>query len=147
MPDISSIVCPVGGGGLLAGSALAARHFGQDVKVYGIEPDEVDDAYRSFYSQTIQSNTSANTIADGLRTVLGDINYPIIKENVEDIILVTETEIIQAMKLVWERMKIIIEPSSAVAVAGAIRNKDLFRNKKVGIIISGGNVDLTSLPF
>ncbi len=147
MPEIKTIICPVGGGGLLAGSALAARHFGNDVKVYGVEPEAVDDAYRSLNMGEIQTNKPAFTIADGLRTVLGDINFPIIQENVERIILVSENEIIQAMRLVWERMKIIIEPSSAVAVAGAIRNKDLFQNNKVGVIISGGNVDLSNLPF
>ena len=146
-PEITTLLSPVGGGGLLAGSALAARHLGNNVKVYGVEPEEVDDAYRSLKMGAIQTNNSTNTIADGLRTVLGDINFPIIQENVEDIILVSENEIIQAMRLVWERMKIIIEPSSAVAVAGAIRNKDLFQNKKVGVIISGGNVDLSNLPF
>ena len=107
----------------------------------------VDDAYRSLKSGKIETNTSFNTIADGLRTHLGDRNFPIIKKLVQDIIRVEEDEIVEAMKLIWERMKIIIEPSCAVPFAAVLKNKELFTNKKVGIIISGGNVDVTNLPF
>ena len=146
-PDLNAIFCPVGGGGLIAGSALAAHYFGTDCKVYGGEPFEADDAYRSLQSGKIEGNETVNTIADGLRTTLGDQNFPIIKEHVTSIIRVREEEIVTAMRLVWERMKIIIEPSSAVTVAALIRNKQHFQNLKVGIIISGGNVDLEHLPF
>ena len=146
-PEINAIFCPVGGGGLIAGSALATHYFGKHCKVYGGEPYEADDAYRSLQSGKIEGNETVNTIADGLRTTLGDKNFPIIKEHVAGIIRVTEDEIIAAMRLVWERMKTIIEPSSAVALAALIRGKEDFQGQKVGIIISGGNVDLEKLPF
>ncbi|NHF58743.1 threonine/serine dehydratase [Flavobacteriaceae bacterium TP-CH-4] len=146
-PDLNAIFCPVGGGGLIAGSALAAHYFGTDCKVYGGEPFEADDAYRSLQSGIIESNETTNTIADGLRTTLGDQNFPIIKEYVTEIIRVTEDEIIAAMRMVWERMKIIIEPSSAVTFAALLRERRQFRGLKVGTIISGGNVDLGNLPF
>ena len=146
-PDLDYIVCPVGGGGLIAGTALAAKFFGNNCKCIGGEPIEADDAWRSLKSGKIETNDSAETIADGLKTQLGDQNFPIILENVDEIIRVTEEEIKIALRLIWERMKIIVEPSSAVALAAILKEKDKFRNKKVGIIISGGNVDLSSLPF
>ncbi|GAB5474787.1 MAG: pyridoxal-phosphate dependent enzyme [Maribacter sp.] len=146
-PDLNALFCPVGGGGLIAGSALAAQYFGTDCKVYGGEPYEADDAYRSLQSGKIEGNETVNTIADGLKTTLGDVNFPIIKEYVAGITRVTEEEIISAMRLVWERMKIIIEPSSAVTLAALISEKAAFQNQKVGIVISGGNVDLDHLPF
>ena len=146
-PSLQCIITPVGGGGLLAGSALAAKYFGSSVNVYGGEPLNADDAYRSFHSGEIQYNSQVHTIADGLRTHLGDKNFPIIKTLVTDIIRVEEKEIIAAMKLLWERLKIIIEPSCAVPFAALLKDKKTFAGKKVGIVLSGGNVDLTSLPF
>ena len=150
-PNLDFIFCPVGGGGLIAGSALAAKNFGNNCTVMGGEPFEADDAYRSLISGKIESNDTVNTIADGLKTTLGDNNFPIILEYVSEIIRVTEDEIITAMRLVWERMKIIIEPSSAVTVAALLRdaseNPERYKGKQVGIIISGGNVDLDKLPF
>jgi len=146
-PDLEYIFVPVGGGGLIAGTALSALYFGNNCKVIGAEPFEADDAYRSLQSGIIESNISTNTIADGLKTELGDINFPIIQKYVDRIIRVTEEEIISAMRLLWERMKIVVEPSSAVALAALIKESHLFRNKNVGIIISGGNVDLHKLPF
>ncbi len=146
-PNLDAVFCPVGGGGLIAGSALAATYFGNNCLVYGGEPFEADDAYRSMISGKIETNKTANTIADGLRTQLGDKNFPIIKEHVTKIIRVTETEIISAMRLIYERMKIVIEPSSAVTFAALLKEKDMFKNKTVGIIISGGNVDVNNLPF
>lgn len=146
-PDLNAIFCPIGGGGLIAGTALAINYLANDCELYGGEPFEADDAYRSLISGKIESNETTNTIADGLRTQLGDINFPIIKKHVKRIIRLTEPEIIEAMILVWERMKIIIEPSSAVAFAALLKNKELFKNEKIGIIISGGNVDINNLPF
>ena len=146
-PQLEYIFTPVGGGGLIAGTALAAKYFSDNCKVIGGEPENVDDAYRSLQSGKIEYNETTNTIADGLRTFLGDRNFPIIKDNVERIILVSEDEIVNAMKLIWERMKIIIEPSSAVAFAALLKDREQFKNKEVGIIISGGNVDVTNLPF
>jgi len=145
--DIEIIFTPVGGGGLLAGTALAATHFGDNCKVYAGEPLNADDAYRSLISGKIEFNDKPDTIADGLRTHLGDINFPIIQKHVEGIIRVEEEEIINAMRLIWERMKIIIEPSCAVPFAAVIKEKEKFRNKTVGIILSGGNVDVANLPF
>ncbi len=150
-PDLDFIFCPVGGGGLIAGSSLAATHFGNNCVVMGGEPFEADDAYRSLLSGKIEGNDTVNTIADGLKTTLGDKNFPIIKKYVTKIIRVTEDEIVAAMRLVWELMKITIEPSSAVTVAALLRHAseqpDMYRDKKIGVIISGGNVDLNNLPF
>lgn len=145
--DLDYVVCPVGGGGLIAGTALAVKYFGKNCKCYGAEPMEADDAWRSLKSGKIETNESANTVADGLKTQLGDKNFPVIRENVSEIIRVSEKEILEAMKLIWERMKIIVEPSSATALAAVLKEKDLFKNKKTGIIVSGGNVDLSRLPF
>jgi len=146
-PDLNAVFAPVGGGGLIAGSAIAARYFGKDCKVIGAEPFEADDAYRSFHSGKIESNTTTNTIADGLKTELGNNTLPVILEYVTDIVRVTEEEIVSAMRLIWERMKIVVEPSSAVALAGVLRDKAKYKGQKVGIILSGGNVDLGKLPF
>lgn len=146
-PDLEVILTPVGGGGLIAGTALAAHFFGNTCEVVGGEPFEVDDAYRSLLSGKIERNATTNTIADGLRTYLGDRNFPIIQKYVDRIIRVDEEEIIRAMKLIWERMKIIIEPSCAVPFAAVLREKEKFKSKKIGIILSGGNVDVTKLPF
>jgi len=147
MPELDLLISPVGGGGLIAGTVLAARHQSKHCMVIGAEPMQADDAFRSLASGKIEYNESANTIADGLRTHLGSINFPLIKEGVERIIRVEEEEIIQAMKLIWERMKIIIEPSSAVTLAAVIKEKESFKGKKLGLIISGGNVDISRLPF
>ena len=146
-PDLNFVITPVGGGGLIAGTSLAAYYFGDDCKIIGGEPFQVDDAYRAMRSGKIESNTTTNTIADGLKTQLGDMNFPIIQQYVDGIVRVTENEIIEAMRIIWERMKIIVEPSSAVALAVVLTDTERFKNKKIGIIISGGNVDLNILPF
>lgn len=146
-PDLDYIFTPVGGGGLLAGTALAAHFFSKKCKVIAGEPFEADDAYRSLQSGKIETNETSETVADGLRTHLGDRNFPIIQKYVEKIIRVEEGEIINAMKLIWERMKIIVEPSCAVPFAALLRDKEDYRNKNIGIILSGGNVDLSNLPF
>jgi len=144
---IDVMIAPVGGGGLLAGTALAVNHLIHYTEVIGTEPFGADDAYLSLKTGKIQPSINPKTIADGLKTQLGDVNFPIIRKFVSKIIRVEESEIIDAMKLIWERMKIVIEPSSAVAVAGLFRNKSEFKNRRIGIILSGGNVDLTKLPF
>ena len=146
-PDLDFIFVPVGGGGLLAGTILAANHFSNHCKVIAGEPSEADDAFKSLISGIIEKNETSNTIADGLRTHLGDRNFPIIKKHVEKIVLVEEVEIINAMKLICERMKIVIEPSSAVAFAAVLNQKEIIKGKRIGVILSGGNVDLSSLPF
>ncbi|QBA65150.1 pyridoxal-phosphate dependent enzyme [Muriicola soli] len=146
-PQLNFLLLPVGGGGLIAGSALAAAYLGNNCKVIGTEPFEVDDAYRAMISGKIEENKTTNTIADGLKTQLGSNTLPVILDKVERIIRVEEQEIIDAMRLIWERMKIVVEPSSAVALAGLYRERKAFKDKQVGIVISGGNVDLSALPF
>ena len=146
-PHLDYIITPVGGGGLLAGTALAAHFFGKECLTLAGEPLEADDAYRSLKSGKIESNTTVNTIADGLKTELGDQNFPVIQKHVKEIIRVDESEIKNAMKLIYERMKIVVEPSSAVAFAALLQKPQDFKNKRVGIILSGGNVDLSNLPF
>lgn len=145
--DLEFLISPVGGGGLLAGTALAGYYFGVNCAIIGAEPSAVDDAFRSMQTGRIETNTSTNTVADGLRTQLGNINFPILQQYVDQIIRVEEVEIVKAMKLLWERLKIVVEPSSAVALAAVLKNKTYFQNKKIGIILSGGNVDLDTLKF
>jgi len=146
-PDLDYIFAPVGGGGLVAGTILASENYSTKCKVVGAEPCVVDDAFRSLQTGKIEMNNNAYTIADGLRTYLGTINFPIIKKFIHKIIRVEEEEIVKAMRLVWERMKIVIEPSSAVPVAALMKEHKEFANKSIGIILSGGNVDLKQLPF
>lgn len=146
-PDLNCIISPIGGGGLMAGTALAAHFFGSNCLVIGGEPMVVDDAYRSLQSGQIETNTTTSSIADGLRTHLGNVNFPILRQYVDHIIRVEEEEIVKAMRLLWERLKIVVEPSSAVAFAAVLKNKTYFRDKRVGIILSGGNVDLDTLRF
>ncbi len=147
VPDLDLLITPVGGGGLLAGTALAAKQLKPSIKIFAGEPFQVDDAYHSLQTGTIHPPTNKATVADGLKTALGDVNFPVIKKYVSAIIRVEEEEIIDAMKWVWERMKIVIEPSSAVPVAAVLRERQRFLGKKVGIIVSGGNVELEKLPF
>ncbi len=135
------IFAPVGGGGLLSGTSISARHLCPEIKIIGCEPKDADDAYRSFISGNLVPSINPNTSADGLLTALSELTFSIIKKNVEEIVTVEEREIIQAMKWVWERMKLIIEPSSAVAVAAMVLKKDKLKGEKAGVILSGGNVD------
>jgi threonine dehydratase len=145
--DLDIIMAPVGGGGLLSGTSLSAKYFSPNLKVIAAEPDNADDAFQSFYKKELIPSVNPHTIADGLLTSLGSITYPIILKNVDQIVTASESAIIEAMKLIWERMKIIIEPSSAVPLATIIENKFDYQNKKIGIILSGGNVDLSKLPW
>jgi threonine dehydratase len=145
--DLDTIITPVGGGGLLSGTALAAHFFSPSTKVIAAEPSGADDAYQSFYQKKFIPSVNPDTIADGLRTSLGSLTFPIIRRLVHDVITVNDHATIEAMKLVWERMKIIIEPSSAVALAIVLKHKHRFEGQKIGIIISGGNVDLIHLPW
>ncbi|MEI6765446.1 MAG: pyridoxal-phosphate dependent enzyme [Bacteroidota bacterium] len=141
------IIAPVGGGGLLSGTALSAFYFSAGTKVIAAEPANADDAYRSFKNKTFVPSVNPDTIADGLRTSLGTLTFPIIMNHVEDIIPVSENNIIEAMKLIWERMKIVVEISAAVGLAAVLKNKETFKSKKIAIILSGGNADLTALPW
>lgn len=139
-PDI--VMAPVGGGGLLSGTAIAAKQSLQQVCVVAAEPKGADDAFRSFRQKHWLPSVNPETMADGLLTSLGERNFPIIVQYVDEIVTCTERAIVDAMKLMWERMKIVVEPSSAVPLACIFENKDLFINKKVCIIVSGGNVDV-----
>ena len=132
---------------MISGTALSAKYFSPNTTVIAGEPDNANDAYHSFYKKEIIPSVNPITIADGLLTSLGSITFPIILENVSQIVTASESSIIEAMKLVWDRMKIIIEPSSAVPLATLLENKFDFKNKEVGIILSGGNVDLANLPW
>ena len=136
------IYCPVGGGGLLSGTSIAAKGLSSDTKVVAVEPEKADDAYRSFNKKKLYPSNYPNTIADGLRTSLCEKTFEIILKNVDEIITVTEEEIINAMKFLWTRMKIIVEPSGAVSLAGVLKKARQHKNKKIGVIISGGNIDL-----
>ena len=142
IPDLDFILAPVGGGGLLAGTALGAMFFSENARVIGCEPQMADDAYRSFHHGSIFPSIDPDTIADGLKTSLGLKTFPIIKENVNGIITVPEEGIIEAMRVILERMKIVVEPSGAVPLAAMIEDRFSFEGKKVGIIISGGNISL-----
>jgi threonine dehydratase len=145
--DLEMMLVPVGGGGLLSGSAIAVKAIHPELHVYGCEPRNADDACRSFHSGQIQPPLKPNTIADGLLTALSPLTFEIIRHRVDDIYTVSEASIILAMKMIWQRMKIIAEPSSAVALAVVLENPEQFRGKKTGIILTGGNVDLMNLPF
>ena len=147
MPEPDAVLAPVGGGGLLSGSAIATRHLASSAKIYGAEPLLANDAARSLRTGAIQPALPPLTIADGLLTSLCERTFTVIKQNVDDILTVTEEQIIEAMTLIWTRMKIVVEPSSAVPLAAVLANRELFSGKTVGIIVSGGNADLSKLPF
>jgi len=145
--DLHSIVSPVSGGGLLSGSLLAAKNMNSAITVYGAEPEEADDAYRSLKLGKIVPNKTINTICDGLRAQIGTKTFPVIQSLVDDIIPVSEEDIINALRMIWERLKIIVEPSCSIALAMVINNTDLFKDQNVGLIMSGGNIDLKKLPW
>ncbi|EDO32389.1 predicted protein, partial [Nematostella vectensis] len=152
VPDVDAIVVPVGGGGMLSGVCIAAKGIKPSIQIYAAEPLNADDCAKSFAAKKwIPLSGPPNTIADGLKTSLGHLTWPIIRDSVADVITVTEEEIITAMRLVWERMKLVIEPSAAVGVAAVLseRFKDVSSGKlpKVAVILCGGNVSLDKLPW
>lgn len=147
VPDLDVVITPVGGGGLLSGTAIAATQTKPGIRVIAGEPEMADDAYRSLHAGEIRPSVKPRTVADGLLTSLGTRTFPIIQECVEQIVTVSEQGIIDSMKFIWERAKIIIEPSAAVAVGVLWEKKIDLRGLKVGVILSGGNVDLEKLPW
>ena len=147
IPDLDLILTPVGGGGLVSGTALTVRGLSSPSRVIAAEPKGADDAYRSFRAGRIIPSVNPQTIADGLLTSLGDKTFAIIQDCVDDIVTVEEADIIRAMRLIWERMKIIVEPSAAVPLGALLSRSVDVRGKRVAIILSGGNVDLARLPF
>jgi threonine dehydratase len=145
--DLDFLITPVGGGGLLSGSSLSTKYFSPKIKVIGAEPLGADDAFRSIRDGVIHPSIQPKTICDGLLTNLSEKTFNIINHNVNEIITTDEDAIIEAMKMIWERMKIIVEPSGAVALAIVMNNKEKFYGKKIALILSGGNVDLEKLPW
>jgi threonine dehydratase len=146
-PDLDMILCPVGGGGQLSGIAVAAKTLKPSVSVIGVEPEGADDASRSFRSGRIVPMLNPKTIADGLRTSLGDKTFAEIRRHVDDIVTVPEEAIISGMRRIWEVMKIIVEPSGAVPYAAVAAEKLPVKGRKIGIVLSGGNLDLDSYPW
>jgi threonine dehydratase len=146
-PNLDLLLAPVGGGGLLAGTAMAAKQLQPSVRVIGCEPEMADDAQQSFQSGRIVAQLRPQTIADGLRTSLGELTFPLIARFADDIVTVSEEGIVNAMRRAWEILKIVIEPSSAVPLAAILEGKLQVAGKSVGVILSGGNVDLDKLPW
>lgn len=147
IPDLDVIIAPVGGGGLLSGTSIAATEMKKGIRVIAAEPEMADDAFRSLQAGEIIPSMNPKTVADGLLTSLGALTFPIIKERVEQIVTVSEAGILDAMKFIWERAKIVIEPSAATVIAVLWEKKIDLTGKKVGVILSGGNVDLEKLPW
>ena len=147
VPKLDAIVSPVSGGGLLSGSLIAAKTMSPSIKVYGAEPKEADDAYRSLKKGFIVANKTIDTICDGLRAQIGTKTFPVIQELVAEIITTDEQEVVESLRMVWERLKIIVEPSCSITLALVLKRKALFEGQNVGLILSGGNVDLNELPW
>jgi len=147
LDQLDVVAVPVGGGGLLAGVALAVKSLRPEVEVVAIEPAGADDAFRSFGLGRLIPQTSPNTIADGLRAGLGPLNFAVIQKHVDTILTVEDATIIEAMKLQWSRLKTVVEPSGAVSFAGVLEHPERFRNRRVALVISGGNLDLDNLPW
>lgn len=145
--DLDCVVAPIGGGGMISGTCLTLSHLAPSIEIYAAEPKQADDAYRSFKAGHIIADDAPVTVADGLKVPLKDLTWHFVSNHVTDILTASEQEIIDAMKLTWQRMKMVIEPSCAVPLAVILKNPDLFRGKKVGVIITGGNVDLDKLPW
>jgi threonine dehydratase len=145
--DLDVVVVPVGGGGLLAGTAIAVKESNSNIEVVAVEPEGADDAFRSFGLGELQPQNNPQTIADGLRAGLGELNFDIIRKHVDTILTVPDTVIVQAMQLQWTRMKQLVEPSGAVSFAGLLEHPERFRQRRVGVVVSVGNVDLDNLPW
>ena len=145
--DLDAVIAPIGGGGMISGTCLTVSTLAPDIKIYAAEPLNADDAARSFRAGHIIADDAPETVADGLKVPLKALTWHFVSHHVSDIFTATEDEIVEAMKLIWKRMKIVVEPSSAVPLAVILKNPELFRGKRVGVIITGGNVDLDSLPW
>ena len=144
---LDCVVAPIGGGGMISGTCLTLSHLAPSIEIFAAEPEQADDAYRSFKAGHIIADDAPVTVADGLKVPLKDLTWHFVSNHVTDILTASEQEIIDAMKLTWQRMKMVIEPSCAVPLAVILKNPNLFRGKKVGVIITGGNVDLDKLPW
>lgn len=144
---LDAVVAPIGGGGMISGTCLTLSTLAPETAIYAAEPEQADDAYRSFKAGKIIADDAPVTVADGLKVPLKDLTWHFVSQHVTDILTVSEQEIIDAMRLIWARMKIIVEPSSAVPLATILKNKQTFAGRRVGIVITGGNVDLDKLPW
>lgn len=144
---LDAVVAPIGGGGMVSGTCLTLSNLAPSIKIYAAEPLNADDAARSFRAGHIIADDAPETVADGLKVPLKELTWHFVQNHVTDILTATEEEIVDAMKLIWKRMKIVMEPSSAVPLATIIKNPDIFAGKRVGVIITGGNVDLDKLPW
>lgn len=144
---LDAVIAPIGGGGMISGTCLTLSNLAPNVKIYAAEPEQADDAARSFKAGHIIADDAPVTVADGLKVPLKDLTWHFVSNHVTDILTTSEDEIVDAMKLIWKRMKIVMEPSSAVPLAAILKNKETFAGKRVGIIITGGNVDLDALPW
>jgi len=147
VPGLDAVIAPIGGGGMISGTCLTLSTIAPGVKVYAGEPEQADDAARSFRAGHIIADDAPETVADGLKVPLKELTWHFVQKHVTDILTVSEDEIIEAMKLIWKRMKIVMEPSSAVPLAAILRNPQVFKGQRVGVIITGGNVDLDKLPW
>ncbi len=147
VPGLEAVVAPIGGGGMISGTCLTLSTVAPGVKIYAAEPKQADDAARSFRAGHIIADDAPETVADGLKVPLKELTWQFVQKHVTDILTAEEDEIIEAMKLIWKRMKIVMEPSSAVPLATILKNPEIFRGKRVGVIITGGNVDLDKLPW
>jgi threonine dehydratase len=141
------VIAPIGGGGMVSGTCLTLSNLAPRIKIYAAEPEQADDAYRSFKAGHIIADDAPNTVADGLKVPLKELTWHFVRNHVTDILTASEEDIVDAMKLIWKRMKIVMEPSSAVPLATILKNTHVFAGKRVGIIITGGNVDLDKLPW
>ncbi|TPE52759.1 beta-hydroxyaspartate dehydratase BhcB [Amaricoccus solimangrovi] len=144
---LDAVIAPIGGGGMVSGTCLTISNVAPETRVYAAEPEQADDAYRSFKAGHIIADDAPNTVADGLKVPLKDLTWHFVSNHVTDILTVSEQEIIDAMRLIWARLKIVMEPSSAVPLAAILKNRDVFAGQRVGVIITGGNVDLDKLPW
>ncbi|MEE7442629.1 beta-hydroxyaspartate dehydratase BhcB [Methylobacterium oryzae] len=147
VPDLDSVIAPIGGGGMVSGTCLTLAGLAPNIAVYAAEPEQADDAHRSLKAGRIIADDAPVTVADGLKVPLKDLTWHFVRHHVADILTVSEAEIVAAMQLIWKRLKIVMEPSSAVALAAVLKNRPVFANKRVGVIITGGNVDLDALPW
>jgi threonine dehydratase len=144
---LDAVVAPIGGGGMISGTCLTLSNIAPGVKIYAAEPEQADDAARSFRAGHIIADDAPETVADGLKVPLKELTWHFVSNHVTDILTASEQEIIDAMRLIWARMKIVMEPSSAVPLAIILKNRDVFAGQRVGIVVTGGNVDLDRLPW
>lgn len=147
VPDLDAVIAPIGGGGMVSGTCLTLSNLAPHINIFAAEPKQADDAYRSFRAGYIISDDAPETIADGLKVPLKELTWHFVQNHVTDILTASDEDIVEATKLTWKRLKIVMEPSSAVPLATILKNPEIFAGKRVGVIVTGGNVDLDKLPW